>query len=915
MARVPVYNPGGTVRSEAGGGGFVQVGGVSSAAFGGQQAEALGQGANNMARAGEALAKRAAEARDAERENELVRHKVQAIKGLSDLQLEAQKDADFTTMGERYAARVEELRGSIAGNIADARVGQAFDNAFAQLATTASGNISGIAWKKDVDFNQAELNQSLADLSHLYSGAGDEVAKQQVRDTAIAAVRAKTRAGYLSLEDGDKLARGWSGKAEEADLRAMMTSDPEAAVKAIGDGRFANINEVALSRLQDMAFRRSEAVRADRDATTVANSVLGRLSAAPAADLAGAVAMVESNGQDYTPQGAVLASAKGAKGAMQVMDGTAEAPGFGVRPAQDGSLDERNRVGRDYLGAMLTRYDGNRAIALAAYNAGPGAVDGWLKDNGDPRSGQVSESDWIAKIPYKETRAYVPAVLGRLDKASGGSPTWTAENEAAALDAVRASNLEGAGPARAEAKIRSAFSLNRRVESQQAHDAEISRQAQLSDMKIAVGRSQATYDDIEAAYAGGKGWLKPSERTELTRELDQAGKSQQALQEATITLTRRLAGDPSAIVDFKAPKMREAADQVYSEMMGRMKGRPNEEVYAAALDFSKATGVIPPSVMGNIRGEIRAGTPEQQIGAADLIGRYESVNPDLLHDFANEDIRRAMLLREFAGRGVAAEQAVQKADDMLRMPKTQQDAMRTQYDAVVKQKPTEKWLKDKLQGGPLDRGWANTFGEAYPDIPPVYTAQFDAAVREEFTMNGGNLEAARQTANIQMDRKWGVSFLTTPNGAAVMAHLAPERLFAVGSAPPSQQSAWMREQLRADITAMGGMTDPEKAIEDRVYLVPAPGVTETGGRPKYLIMALYANGMLEPMRQGSDLVYWHPNWDSSPAAQRMAESISKGMDRVRAQREAISASAGAYRADIDAAFIEAANSQTLPGLR
>lgn len=106
-------------------------------------------------------------------------------------------------------------------------------------------------------------------------------------------------------------------------------------------------------------------------------------------------------------------SPKGARGRMQVMPGTNADPGFGVRAAADGSEAERARVGRDYLDAMITRYDGNVSMALAAYNAGPGRVDQWIKKIGDPRKGTISDSEWASRIPIKETRDYVPSVLQR----------------------------------------------------------------------------------------------------------------------------------------------------------------------------------------------------------------------------------------------------------------------------------------------------------------------------------------------------------------------------------------------------------------------------------------------------------------------------------------------------------------------
>ncbi len=92
-------------------------------------------------------------------------------------------------------------------------------------------------------------------------------------------------------------------------------------------------------------------------------------------------------------------SPKGARGVMQLMPGTARLLGVDARdPA--GNIDG----GADYLSRMIRRFDGNTAKALAAYNAGPEAVERY---RGVP--------------PYAETIAYVDAILARLGRTDGSA--------------------------------------------------------------------------------------------------------------------------------------------------------------------------------------------------------------------------------------------------------------------------------------------------------------------------------------------------------------------------------------------------------------------------------------------------------------------------------------------------------------
>ena len=117
------------------------------------------------------------------------------------------------------------------------------------------------------------------------------------------------------------------------------------------------------------------------------------------------VIYVESRFRDQT-------SHAGAKGLMQLMPATADyiAHKSGGTQFVQGDLANPQiniSYGAWYLRYLLQHYNGNVALALAAYNAGEGKVDAWVGD----AAARGETFAVTTHIPFAETRAYVTKVL------------------------------------------------------------------------------------------------------------------------------------------------------------------------------------------------------------------------------------------------------------------------------------------------------------------------------------------------------------------------------------------------------------------------------------------------------------------------------------------------------------------------
>ncbi|MFN4024114.1 MAG: lytic transglycosylase domain-containing protein [Hyphomonas sp.] len=106
----------------------------------------------------------------------------------------------------------------------------------------------------------------------------------------------------------------------------------------------------------------------------------------------------------------------GALGLMQFMPSTARAEArLRGMPYQQAWLTTdpayNMTLGGLHLDTLLKQFNGSYIMTAAAYNAGPSRPSQWVRDYGDPRTGQIDPVDWVEFVPFSETRNYIQRVL------------------------------------------------------------------------------------------------------------------------------------------------------------------------------------------------------------------------------------------------------------------------------------------------------------------------------------------------------------------------------------------------------------------------------------------------------------------------------------------------------------------------
>ena len=214
--------------------------------------------------------------------------------------------------------------------------------------------------------------------------------------------------------DGSEIVRAARLLGEQRDWQdqTQFIRQIAAVAKTPRDHRFAGELARSLNRL-DLAVIVSRSFRSDgtRDPLSLG---FPTLSVPPAAEADWTMVHAITRQESQFDREAL--SPVGAHGLMQLMPATAREQagklGLPYEPSRLWTDPSYNMlIGASFWDRMLRYYQGSYVLAVASYNAGPGNVNRFVRNNGDPRMAGVDVVDWIEAIPLAETRGYVQKVL------------------------------------------------------------------------------------------------------------------------------------------------------------------------------------------------------------------------------------------------------------------------------------------------------------------------------------------------------------------------------------------------------------------------------------------------------------------------------------------------------------------------
>lgn len=512
------------------------------------------------------------------------------------------------------------------------------------------------------------------------------------------------------------------------------------------------------------------------------------------------VGIVESGGKHLNSDGSIVTSSAGAQGRFQLMPETgkelAARRGLKYNPADE---QQHTMLASDYAQELSNKY-GSELLAGAAYNWGQGNVDKLIEKIGDPRKGEISQADFIKKLP-SETQGWI----SRYRKNKTG------------MDPVTVNQIDNLANAQIEKQRKLVLNeleplLNNtmaQLNNGEVPDAVPSIPAIMfgygEQGKKMVSKLDIAMDNAKTFQAIQ--YLSPEQQQqellkkkpevndpEYALKLDAYGKlgalvqkSNEAIQAQRDARRFNEALSMGEKLDPTNKSMQKAADATPTAQNFRINDATTHD---GIVQQVAQTGIIPSQVTTQLSAISRARSPEAVRQGAELFNRLYDADPASVGEMPKDMQGFYLTVKQLTDSGMAPESAIEQAHNLSY---NQTDALKAQLAST---QSTKEYKKDRTKA--MDSAVSNmspwySFGGPSADDSTPDAARFRNDYQALYDINyrttGGNADAAKKMTNQQIARTWSISEV---NGSAKLMKYAPEALYNYGP------SGWQAEQWKAD---------------------------------------------------------------------------------------------------------------------
>ncbi|HFZ1111753.1 TPA: transglycosylase SLT domain-containing protein [Citrobacter koseri] len=512
-----------------------------------------------------------------------------------------------------------------------------------------------------------------------------------------------------------------------------------------------------------------------------------------------AIGIVESGGRHFKADGSIMTSPKGAQGKYQLMPDTgkelAAKRGVEYNPADE---EQNALLASDYANQLYGKY-GSETLAGAAYNWGMGNVDKLIAKVGDPRKGEISEAEFVSKLPA-ETRGWLsryrknktgldPVSVNKIDNIAESQIREQRTELRRQLDPVLNNTMvqlyNGEVPDAMPDKASIMFAYGEQGENA------------VKQLDIAID-SARTFQAIQ--------YVSPAEQqAELVRVKPQANDPDYALKldaygklgalvqksNAAIQAQRDARHFNEALstgekLDPSNKSMQKAADATDTAQNFRINDAATHD---GIVQQVAQTGIIPSQVTTQLSAISRSRSPEAVRQGAELFSRLYDTDPASVGDMPKDMQGFYLTVKQLTDSGMSSDAAIEQAQNLTY---NQTDALKAQLASTQSTKEYKKDRSKAMDSAVSSMSQWFRFDPSADDQTPEaarFRNDYQALYDINYRTTGGNADAAKKMTNQQVARTWSISEV---NGDAKFMKYAPEALYNYGP------SGWQAAQWKAE---------------------------------------------------------------------------------------------------------------------